>query len=296
MRTDLIGGEDILAKVEALTEQQQAAQVARSDAEAAVKVAKRADLEDAAEALRAGAAAPKPTEPAAQKTLDNANRNFEIVTLALKTERSAWTDDLAVRDKDIRMKLAEAEDACNEALAALVTEAEAVLAERDEIQAYGRWLDDTSRNLSLRRVGADPLTGLRKAINPAVQVNSVQERRDYEARIDAWNAFVNRVAATVPMDRRVPMLDATSDSGQTTPAIDAAIEREIDRMTEAGEEVPVPVTKKWMQRLGTTAKPKGKGTGWSPLSRPVPTDMPPDTESAEGRRLDINKRKATHGN
>jgi len=288
MRVDLIGGEDLLAKVDALTKQQQDAQRARNEAVEALAQTKRDDLDNAAVALRAGVAAPKPKEPQAAKQLADADRRLAVVTLAVKGEREAWTGDLAARDTEIRTKLAEAEDATDEALTALIAEAEAILAERDEIRAHVVWLDNTSRNIGNRRVGADPLVALRAAVGKQSVTNSLQGKRDHEARVAAWNALVQRATATVPDGQRLPVLDGTSDSGKSYPAIDKAIEREIERMEEAGEEVPVPVTKKWMQRLGTTAKPKGKGTGWSPM--PVEkTDMPPDTDSAEARRKDLVK-------
>jgi hypothetical protein len=282
MRTDLIGGEDILAKVEALSEQQQDALAARSAAEDALRQAKRTDIDDAAEALRAGATAPEPKEPAAQKRVDDATRHLAIVTQALIAERKAWTDDLKARDADIRMKLAEAEDATNEALRTLIAEAEGVLDERADIRAHVEWLDDTSRNLSKRRVGNDPLASLRAAVSaePGGLSRYMIEKREHEARVQAWNELTQRAARMVPADQRIPVLDATTDRGVTVPQIDAAIEREIERMINAGEEVPVPVTKKWMQRLGT-----GKHK-WSHI--PVEkTGMPPDTEIAETRRKDL---------
>ncbi|HEV3318879.1 MAG TPA: hypothetical protein VG053_03975 [Solirubrobacteraceae bacterium] len=283
MRVDLIGGEDILAKVEALAEQQQDAQQARNDATEALRLAKRTDINDAAEALRAGAEAPEP-KPQATKSLEDAERHLAIVTQALIAERKAWIADLKARDADIRMKLAEAEDATNEALRTLIAEAEGVLDERADIRAHVEWLDDTSRNISKRRVGPDPLASLRAAISaePGGLSGYMIEKREHEARVHAWNELAKRAAATVPADQRLPVLDGSSDSGVTVPQIDAAIEREIERMIEAGEEVPVPVTKKWMQRLGT-----GKHK-WAHI--PVEkTTMPPDTESAEARRGDLVK-------
>lgn len=289
MRTDLIGGEDFLAKIESLTEQQQAAQDERASAEESLREARRSDISAEAQAVRSGAAKPTPTEPDAQKRLDAAARNLEVLTRAVTDERELWMADLHVRDDEIRQNLAAAEDAADDALTALIAEAEDRLAERDEIRAYREWLDDTSRKLSTRRVGNDPLAELRKAVKPGVLVNSLEERRAYEARVDAWNAFVSEIARQIPADQKVPVLDGYSDSGTSYPAIDEAIEREITRREEAGEEVPVPVTKKWMQRLGTTAKPKGKGTGWSQLNKAVPTVMSPDTDSVEARRGDLVK-------
>lgn len=282
MRVDLIGGEDILAKVEALAEQQQDAQQARSDAQEALRLAKRSDIDEAAEALRAGAAAPKPKEPQAAKSLEDAERHLAIVTQAMIAERKAWTDDLKQRDADIRMKLAEAEDATNEALRTLIAEAEGVLDERADIRAHVEWLEDTSRSISKRRVGPEPLASLRAAISaePGGLSRYMIEKREHEARVEAWNELTQRAARTVPADQRIPVLDASTDRGVTVPQIDAAIEREIERMIEAGEEVPVPVTKKWMQRLGT-----GKHK-WAHI--PVEkTTMPPDTDSAEARRGDL---------
>jgi hypothetical protein len=60
-------------------------------------------------------------------------------------------------------------------------------------------------------------------------------------------------------------------------------------MIEAGETPPTPVVTRWMKKLGTTAKPKGQGTGWSPEPRPELTPMPPDEDSAEARRKDLVK-------
>jgi hypothetical protein len=290
MRVDLIGGEDFLANIEKLTEQQQSAQEDRQEAEQALRAARAADLEAESEAVRRGTAKPKLTEPAAQKRLDSATHKQAVLTKAVTDEREAWRADLHVRDDEIRGNLAAAEDAVQDVLAGLVREAEVALSERDEIRAYRDWLDDTSRKLSTRRVGDDPLATLRKSVGEGPQqMDSLEKRREHEAAVDAWNAFVKRCQATVPADRKVPVLDADSDSGQTVPDVDAAIEREWDRMIEAGETPPLPVSKKWMQKLGTTAKPKGKGTGWSPLRRPVPNAMPPDTESTAARTQDIRR-------
>jgi hypothetical protein len=291
MRTDLLGGEDILAKLDSLTEQQQAAQDERASAEDALREARRSDIAAEAEAVRSGAEKPKPTEPAAQKRLDAAVRSLEVLTRAVVDEREAWQADLHVRDAEIRQTLAEAEDTVEGHLKGLIELADSFLAERDEIRAHRVWLDDTSRHLSTRRAGNDPLAALRASVNEGPsQRDKLAERREYEAKVDAWNAFVKEACANVPQGQKVPVVDAYSDSGVSYPAIDRAIEQEIRRREEAGEAIPVPVVKKWIQHLGI--KPKSGGPGWSPVAREVPTVLTPDEDSAVARRQDIAR--ATH--
>jgi hypothetical protein len=290
MRTDLIGGEDILAKVESLREQDAAAREAREAAAEQLRLTKAADVNDAAEALRAGATAPKPKEPAAQKKLDDAERHVAVVSQALRAEREALSADIAQRSDEIRASLAKAEDDADEAILTLAGEIEDLLHERAEVKAHVLWLDDTSRPVGRYSVqGLDALAGLRAQLGDEAgsATSRHQAKLDHEARVDAWNALVQRAKATVPASQILPVEDRYSDTGRSYPALDAAIEREYERMIEAGETPPSPVTVKWVKKLGTGAKPKGKGTGWTKDPRPEPSEMPPDTQSAAARRADL---------
>jgi hypothetical protein len=292
MRTDLVGGEAILAKVESLREQQEDARRARDAATAELRDAKAADLAAGAEALRAGTEPPHPTEPEAQRALADAERHLEIVTLALTKEREALAADLASRSDEIRASLAKTEDGVDEAVLSILVQLEDLLHERAEIKAHVHWLDDTSRPVGRYNVsGLNALAGLRAQLGhePGRASSRYQAQLDHEARVDAWNALVRRAKATVPASELVPVIDPYDASGKSYPALDAAIEREYERMIEAGETPPAPVVKKWMQKLGTGAKPKGKGTGWASDPRPVLTDMPPDTEWSEARSEDLMK-------
>jgi hypothetical protein len=292
MRTDLVGGADILAKVESLQEQWEDARTAREDAAQALKAARAADLAAGADALRDGSKAPTLTEPEAQKALADAERHLEVVALALTKEREALNADLAQRSDEIRASLAKAEDDADEAILSALTQVEDLLHERAEIKAHVHWLDDTSRQVGRYNVaGLDALAGLRAQLGdePGNATSKRQAKLDHEARVDAWNALTQRARATVPSSQLVPVRDEYSDAGKTYPALDAAIEREYERMIEAGETPPEPVVAKWVKKLGTGAKPKGKGTGWARDPRPELTPMPPDTDSAEVRSGDLVK-------
>jgi hypothetical protein len=290
MRTDLVGGEDILAKVQSLQEQHEDARTAREDAAEMLKAARAADIAAGAECLRTGAKTPAPTEPDAQKVLADAERHFEVVSLALTKEREALAADLASRSDEIRASLATAEDDADEAILAALAQVEDLLHERAEIKAHVHWLDDTSRAVGRHNVqGLDALAGLRAQLGdePGSATSRRQEKLDHEARTEAWNALVQRARATVPTSQLVPVEDIDNPSGKSYPALDAAIEREYERMIEAGETPPAPVVVRWVKRLGTAVKPKGKGTGWARDPRPELTPMPPDTNSAEARRSDL---------
>ena len=299
MRTDLVGGEDILAKVESLREQHEDARTARGAAQAALRDAKAADVAAGAEALRSGSTPPDPTEPQAQKALQDAERHLEVVSLALTREREALNADIAQRSNEIRASLAKAEDGVDEAVLSILVQLEDLLHERAEIKAHVQWLDDTSRPVGRYNVqGLNALEGLRTQLGdePGRASSRYQAQLDHEARVDAWNALVQRAKATVPSSELVPVIDPYDASGKSYPALDAAIEREYGRMIEAGETPPAPVVKKWMQKLGTGAKLKGKGTGWASDPRPELTAMPPDEDSVTARSSDINRRQATDGN
>jgi hypothetical protein len=290
MRTDLVGGEDILAKVESLREQHDDARRAREDATQALKAARAADIAAGAESLRAGSKTPAPTEPDAQKALTDAERHLEVVALALAKEREALAADLASRGDEIRATLAKAEDEADEAILSALTQIEDLLHERAAIRAHVHWLDDTSRTVGRYNVaGVDALAGLRAQLGdePGNATSRRQAQLDHEARVEAWNALVQRARATVPVSQIVPVSDWEAESGKVYPALNAAIEREYDRMIEAGETPPAPVTTKWIKKLGTGAKPKGQGTGFAKEPRPELTPMPPDTDSAEARSKDL---------
>jgi hypothetical protein len=290
MRTDLVGGEEIVAKIQALAEQQEDARQARADAEQALKAAKQADIAAGAEALRTGSKPPALKEPDAQEALKWAERHLEVVTLALTNEREALHADIAQRDGEIRASLAKAHDEADEAIMAAVTQIEDLLHERAEIDAHVLWLDDTTRSVGRIIVsGLNALAALRTQLGdkPGSTTSKRQAKLDHEARVEAWNALVARAKATVPQSQLVPVRDDYSDTGKTYPALDQAIEDEVERMQEAGETPPAPVTIKWVKKLGTTAKPKGQGTGWAKEPRPELTAMPPDEDSAEARRADL---------
>lgn len=292
MRTDLVGGAEIVAKVEALIEQQADARQAREAAATALRDAKRADLAAGAEALRTGSAPPDLTEPDAQRALQDAERHLEVVTLALSTEREALHGDIARRVGDIRASLAKAQDDADEAIFATVTQIEDLLHERAEIKAHVLWLDDTTRAVGRIIVpGLNAIAALREQLGdrPGSATSEHQAKLDHEARVDAWNALVSRAKATVSRSQLVPVRDDYSDTGKTYPELDAAIEREYDRMIEAGETPPTPVTVKWVKKLGTTAKPKGQGTGWAKEPRAELAPMPPDETSVVARHADLVK-------
>jgi hypothetical protein len=185
MRTDLVGGDDILAKVEALAEQQEDARRARADAAEALKAAKQADVAAGAEALRAGSKPPDATEPDAQRALDDAERHFEVVTLALTREREALHADIAQRDGEIRASLAKAQDEADEAILSALTQVEDLLHERAEVKAHVIWLDDTTRPVGRYSVpGLDALAGLRAQLGdkPGSATSARQAKLDHEAR------------------------------------------------------------------------------------------------------------------
>jgi hypothetical protein len=285
MRTDLVGGADILAKVTSLQEQQEGARAAREDAAQALRAARAADIAAGAESLRTGAKAPTLTEPDAQKALTDAERHLEIVALALAKEREALNADLAQRSDEIRASLATAEDEADEAILSALTQVEDLLHERAEVRAHVNWLDDTSRQVGRYNVaGLDALAGLRAQLGdePGSATSKRQEKLDHDARVDAWNALTQRARATVPASQLVPVEDVSNPSGKTYPALDAAIEREYQRMIDAGETPPKPVVAKWIKKFGTGA--------WAKDPTPELTPMPPDTDSAEARRSDIERK------
>jgi hypothetical protein len=282
MRTDLVGGADFLAKVQALQAQHEDARTAREGAAGALKAAKVADVAAGAEALRKGSKAPTLTEPEAQKAYDDAARTFEVVTLALRKEREALVEDIASRSDEIRATLAKAEDEADEAILTLAGEIEELLRERAEVKAHVIWLEDPARQIgNAPVVGLEALTALRTQLGkePGTASSRQQEKADHDRRTDEWNALVQRAV-------RGHSFEANSQEYRELET-EGAIEAEIERMQEAGEDVPRPTNRKWLQKLGLTAKPKGQGTGWARLPKVVPTTLTPDTDSAEARRRDL---------
>jgi hypothetical protein len=154
--------------------------------------------------------------------------------------------------------------------------------ERAELKAHVFWLDDTSRPLGNPQVfGLELVDGLRtKVLGPESASDKQVASEDHAARVEAWNAMVQR--ATRTMDRT---LGETVDARHK--AVEWKIEEEIARMTAAGEPIPEPVNVKWRQKLGIGVKPKGQGTSWAALPKAVPSVMEPNTGYEEARRRDL---------
>jgi hypothetical protein len=281
MRTDLVGGADVLAKVEAL---QQAWEDARRDLDAAitaVRDAKVADVAAGAAALRAGEKQPTPKEPKAQKSVQDAERHLEIVTLALKAEREAFAAEIASRRDEIMAVLAAAEDEADATILKLADELDDLLHERAEVKAHVIWLEDPSPQVgSFRVAGIEAVAALRSQLGnePGTASDRQQEKIDRERRVDEWNALVRRATRTHKFVADWPEYRALE--------VEQAIEAEVERMQAAGETVPVPTNIKWKQKLGMTEhKPKGQGTGWASLPRVEVTPPYSDRDSGEARGL-----------
>ena len=273
MRTDLIGGGDIAAKIAALQEQLEDAQRTRDDAAEALKASKQADIAVGAEALRTGSTPPDPSEPAAQAALDDAERHLDIVTLALREECKAQQEDIAMRADAITADLAAREDAGDARIAALLDEVDELLIEKSAIRAHRDFVRGGAVGVVGRRkrVGEVELRTLHAAV---AQGDGETQRDAWLRNYDAWKALVERAHATVPARARVGLaLD------QLTGLLDGAVEAEVARLSEAGEDVPTPTTVKWGQRLGI-----GK---WAGLPKSELTPMPPDEDSAESRHRDL---------
>jgi len=244
MRTDLIGAEEIVAKVDALAAQQSVAQRARIDALEAARTALTADIDAGAEHLRSGSKMPALTEPKAQKVADDAERALRIVTLALQREREAFEADVYTRHDELAVSLATLEDEGDVEITRLLDVLDSLLAERAAIKAHRTWIDDPSRNLgNVRAITAD---SLRKQINaePGTASSRQQEKLDHERQVEAWNALTTRACANLDRDN---MADTVEVRGEE---IDALIECEIERLIEAGEPVPKPPVLKWAKKLG----------------------------------------------
>ena len=63
-----------------------------------------------------------------------------------------------------------------------------------------------------------------------------------------------------------------------------------------GTALKPPVVVRWIKKLGTGAKPKGKGTGWAKDPSAELAHMPPDEASAEARSRDIHRTENADGN
>jgi hypothetical protein len=291
MNTDLVGGQELVTHINALQEQLAEAQKARNAAAEALKRAKADDIDAAVEAMRAGATAPESTEAAAEKRWNEAERHLTVVSLALKAERQALTADITSRSDEIVSTLAKAEDGLTEGIDSAITGIEAMLAERASIIAHRMWVrSGATGSVGMRRdAGEGELRALRAAV--AESGGGAFDKEVYLRNYDAWTALVERASATVPYADRIPVRDVVSGFS-VVPEVDAAIEREVERLEEAGEPVPTPTSIKWAQKLGSAVKPKGEGMGWQHQTQPVPTVMEPDTDSAAARHSDNVKVKA----
>jgi hypothetical protein len=247
----------------------------------ALKAAKAADTDAAVEALRAGKPAPRSTEPAAEKRWNDAERHLTVVSLALRKEREALAADVVARASEITADLAAKEDAGDTLIDQKLTEIDELLSEKAAIRSHGDFVRKgaTGSVGSRQRVGERELRTLRAAV--AMQ-DRATDREEYLRNYDAWKELVDRACASVPWRAKQGL------GGEELTALhDAAIEAEIERMTEAGEDVPTPTSIKWAQKLGTGRSPRGQGTGWAGMPKVEPVEMEPDLESAKARHRDI---------
>lgn len=226
---------------------------AREEAERAFTQAQRVDTFNAAKALREGTTGPAPK--ASSKKLDEATRNVEVAREALAQEKAEFIEDVEARKDDLSAELALEQDRSMEAALAALDDAERLLSERAHARSVQDWIGDPSGRVGKRSVpGTREFKALRQVIGAGDSGATYKER---QARaVDDWNAIVERAKATVSDADRVPVFD--SNLGHSTvPAIDAAIEREVERMQEAGEPLPESIPKKWSQKLhlGRWAKP-----------------------------------------
>jgi hypothetical protein len=254
MRTDLIGGDEILAHVDALTEQHDAARQARIDADEALTQARFNDITAGAEHLRAGTKPPARTDIKAQKAADDAERNLAIVDLALRTERQAFEADVFARHDELALSLGALADDGEAEIMRLLDDLESLLSERATIAAHRVWIDDPSRSVGSAR--PIPVDGLRKQINAAPGTATGREaaRQQHTRNVIEWNALVQRAVRNVDRGR---LGNSVEFRGLE---IDAAIEQEIETMMEADVPIPKPPNLKWSRKLGV-----GKFAGTSPL-------------------------------
>ncbi len=287
MRTDLVGGTDRVASIAALQEKAQDAHVARDAAQEAVKHARGADIAAGAEHLRNpnGDKPPALTEPKLQKRLDDTEREFAILALALRQEQEALTADIVSRSDDITADLAAKEDAGDIAIAEHLDAVTALLEEKAELRSHGDHVRaGATGNVGKRKVTAESeLRTLRVAV---AMSDTASSREELLRNYDAWTDLVDRATRTVRHEDRIPDRDPLTGD-MTVPACDEAIEAEVERLTEAGEPVPTPTSIKWVKKLGTSVKPKGQGTGFAKEVRQVPVVMPPDLDSADARHKDL---------
>jgi hypothetical protein len=274
VRTDLIGGEAIVEHIAGLQEQLTIAQGRRNDAAENLKAAKATDTNAQVEALRAGATAPKATEPRVEAAWNEAERTLTIVSLALAAERQALSQDICSRADAITTDLAQREDALATTIEDALTDIEAALQERADISAHRTWVrNGATGSVGSRRPAASlAVRDLRLAI--ASQDKAI-DREAYLRNYDAWADLVKAAHSGITQAWR----DAHSGE-EVTAAGDAAIEREVERREEAGEDVPTPTSFKWGQKLGI-----GKFSGLREEALPVE----PDLDSEKARHSDLVK-------
>jgi hypothetical protein len=253
MNTDLVGGEEFAAKLEALENQVRAGVAVRDAAAQSVKDAKTADTDALSEHFRKRDGGKQPTlkEPKAEGALADSERQLKALKLALRKETDALVADVQSREDTIRASLAEAEDTIDGEVQGVLDDISGLLSAKSEIRAHRDWLRDPSRAVGRREIsGLRELTALRSA---ATGQDAESAKDAWIKRCDAWNALVKR--ATTGYDR------GRSAGDVAHAEIDQRIEAEVARMLEAGEEVPMPTIAKWAQKLGMAVKPKGAGTG-----------------------------------
>jgi hypothetical protein len=251
-------------RLDALEEGYTSALRARGEAEQAFTQAQSIDTHNAAVALREGGSAPAPK--ASAKKLDEATRNVEVAREALAQEKAEFVADVEARKDDLSMELAQEQDRLQTAALAALDNAERLLGERAHARSVQDWLANPSGRVGKRRTaGAKELKALREVIDAGDGGATYKERQN--RAVDEWKDIVERAKATVPSADRVPVFDRNLGHS-TVPAIDAAIEREVARMQEAGEPLPESIPKKWCQKLhlGRWAKP-GAVPGLTPQQR-----------------------------
>jgi hypothetical protein len=234
---------------------------AREEAERAFTQAERVDTYNEAKAQREGVKAPAPK--ASRQKLDDATHRVKVAAEALAQEKAEFVADIEARKDDLSAELAAEQDRLQASALAALDEAEHALSERAHALAVQDWLRDPSGRVGKRKApGERELKVLREVIGAGDAGASYKEK---QARaVDEWKDIVERAKRTVPQDRRVSVYDSNLGHN-TVPAVDEAIEREIEKMIEAGEPLPDSIPEKWGKKMhiGNWA-PEGAVPGLTP--------------------------------
>jgi len=256
----VIVGEDAQERYRRWQRLVQEAEVSRLEVEAResnVRAALAADTDAAANARRERAAggdaeATERTEPAAQAALAQAERELAAARAAVTGEAAEFALHIGETRSVILARSTEAESGAVVVARQALDELEKALEAREIARMVRSWLDRPVTDATvhglgnLRPVCRDEIATITRTLD----AEGVRDTRaEQDANRAAWDALVARARASVPQELREDAVLDPRTGSKTVPAVDAAIEAEVEQLRRAGEPVPRPTSEKWQRRI-----------------------------------------------